>query len=117
MAWAHGHLSVVEVLENGMQRNLWSVDRANALVRTCHYSYLGDVRLILEDLNAAANMKRLGQPTYPTLEARGKDHLEVVLLLLGHGADPCGCRMEDGKNELHLVRPGEYDSICSPLKD
>lgn len=122
LAGALGRASLLAaMLETGKvdytKRNRYG---GNALIPACERGHVETVRLLLErseiDVNHVNNLGWTGLLEAVILSDGGPRHLEIVRLLLEHGADP-NIVDKDGVSPLKHAQDRRYDAIAALIKD
>ncbi|HNB25938.1 MAG TPA: ankyrin repeat domain-containing protein, partial [Alphaproteobacteria bacterium] len=92
----------------------------NALIPACERGHVETVRLLLErseiDVNHVNNLGWTGLLEAVILSDGGPRHLEIVRLLLEHGADP-NIVDKDGVSPLKHAQDRRYDAIAALIKN
>ena len=122
LAGALGRASLLAaMLETGKvdyaKRNRYG---GNALIPACERGHVETVRLLLErseiDVNHVNNLGWTGLLEAVILSDGGPRHLEIVRLLLEHGADP-NIVDKDGVSPLKHAQDRRYDAIAALIKN
>jgi ankyrin repeat protein len=122
LAGALGRASLLAaMLETGKvdyaKRNRYG---GNALIPACERGHVETVQLLLErseiDVNHINNLGWTGLLEAVILSDGGPRHLEIVRLLLLHGADP-NIADRDGVSPLKHAQDRRYDAIAALIKD
>jgi ankyrin repeat protein len=122
LAGALGRASLLAaMLETGKvdytKRNRYG---GNALIPACERGHVETVRLLLErseiDVNHVNNLGWTGLLEAVILSDGGPRHIEIVRLLLEHGADP-NIVDKDGVSPLKHAQDRRYDAMAALIKD
>ena len=122
LAGALGRVSMLAaMLETGKvdytRRNRYG---GNALIPACERGHVETVRLLLEhsriDVNHINNLGWTALIEAVVLSDGGPRHIEIVRLLLAHGADP-NIADRDGVSPLKHAQDRRYDAIAAMIKD
>lgn len=122
LAGALGRASMLAaMLETGKvdytKRNRYG---GNALIPACERGHVETVQLLLEksaiDVNHINNLGWTALLEAVILSDGGPRHIEIVRLLLAHGADP-NIADRDGISPLKHAQDRRYDAIAAMIKD
>jgi uncharacterized protein len=122
LAGALGRASLLAaMLETGKvdyaKRNRYG---GNALIPACERGHVETVQLLLErseiDVNHINNLGWTALIEAVILSDGGPRHIEIVRLLLAHGADP-NIADRDGVSPLKHAQDRRYDAIAAMIKD